>query len=209
MVEIRLPHQDHYEIARQRWAERFRERFDRQRLTRLGAVVGEEGAVTVPSLCWRLRARLDPVSVTVEPDGREAGIVWQILVLEYLAADPGRPPVRFVSFADFPQARSYLKAFEGRVTGRLTDGVGKDRGRFARAAQGCCGVPGSERPLSYLFHFFPSFELQVVRYEGDEEFPPACNVLFADNALDILSAESMIVAAERLVSALHGKGPCS
>jgi len=65
----------------------------------------------------------------------------------------------------------------------------------------------TSHPLTFLFAFFPHFELQVARHEADEEFPPLCNVCFPDNAPDLLSVESMTVAAEKLVSALEGGTP--
>ena len=101
-----------------------------------------------------------------------------------------------------------MRAFEGRVIARLSRTVGRDEAEFVRAAQRCLGTRGSGRPLSYLFRFFPILELQAVRHEGDEDLPPSCNVLFPDNAPHLLSSESMIVAAERFVSALQGRTPC-
>lgn len=202
-----LPYQDHYEVARDAGLERLKQRSDAGRLRRLGAHRREDGAIELASLCWRFAVRLDPFRMEVLPERREANIVWQILVLDYLCHEPAGAPERFLSFADFPQLRSYLKAFEGRVIQRLNQTVGKDKEEFVSAGQRCHGTGGAAEPLSYLFCFFPRFEIQVVRHEGGEEFPPSCNVLFPDNALDLLTAESIIVAAEKLVSSLRGKKP--
>jgi hypothetical protein len=141
------------------------------------------------------------------PGGEECSVVWQILALDYLKADVPRPPERFLSFADFVEVRTYLKVFEGRVTGRLARGVARDAQEFAQAAERCGGVKGGSPP-AYLFRFLPRLELQVTRYEGEEDLPPACNVLFPDNAMQVLSPECVIAAAELLVSALKGKRPC-
>jgi len=205
MVEIRLPHQDHYEVAREAFVRGLRERLSSGRLERLGAAMGAEGALELPALCWWFRIIPEPFSMVLLPAGEEVKIVWQILALDYLSAEPPGPPSRFLSLADFAQTRGYLSAFEGRVSARLARGVGRDREEFARAAQRCGGIPGGREPLSYMFRFFPRFELQVLRHEGDEDFEASCSVLFPDNSLHVLSAESMIVAAETLVSSLHGK----
>lgn len=206
-VRPNLPYQDHYELARDAAIERLRQRFDPDRLARLGAELRQEGAIELPTLCWRFAIGLEPFSMVLLPGDGQVSIVWQILALDYLGGEPAGGPARFLSFAEFPQVRSYLKAFEGRVTGRLSRGVGGQEETFVRAAERCLGARGSGSPLSYLFRLFPRFELQVVRHEGDGDFPPSCNVLFPDNALRVLSAESVIVAAERLVSSLEGKSP--
>ena len=207
MRSMELPKQDHYEIARNAALERLESCFDVERLSALGAEVGPDGSIELSSLCWRFSIKLDPFSMVLLPGREEVDIVWQILVLNYLGAGLPKAPVRFVSFAEFAGARGYLQAFEGRVLKRLSGRQGNNKGEFARAAERCGGARGSENPLSYVFKFFPKFEFEVVRYEGDEDFPPSCNVLFQDNALEVLTAESMIVAADQLVSSLCGKTP--
>ena len=207
MSRIQLPRQDHYEVALRTAVGRFTERLDSDRLRELGADILPAGGIELPSLCWRFGITLDPFSLRLLPAGESVNVVWQVLVLEYLSAGRPRPPARFMSFADFPQARGYLKAFEARVIQRISGGVGSEAGRFEPAAERCGGIRGASRPLTFLFAFFPRFELQVVRHEGDEEFPPLCNVFFPDNAPDLLSPESMAVAAERLIASLEGRTP--
>ena len=90
---------------------------------------------------------------------------------------------------------------------RLSRTVGRDEESFCRAAESWGGVRAEAKPRRYLFRFFPLFELHLLRYEGDEDFPPYCNVLFPDNMLALFSAEDAIVAAEQLVRCLEGKGP--
>ena len=206
-VRADLPYQDHYELARDAAIERLRARFDPDRLARLGAELRQDGAIELPALCWRFAIRLEPFSMVLLPSEGQVRIVWQILALDYLGGEPAGAPARFLSFAEFPQVRSYLRAFEGRVTGRLSRGVGGHEETFVRAAERCLGARGTASPLSYLLRLFPRFELQVMRHEGDEDFLPSCNVLLPDNAMSVLSAESVIVAAERLVSSLEGKSP--
>ena len=120
--------------------------------------------------------------MTVLPEGQELKLVWQILVLDYLSSECERPQAGFRSFADFPDVRGYLQVFDGRVVQRLARTVGKDKGQFASAAERCEGVRGTDSPLTYLFHLFPRFEIQVVRDEGDEDFPTSFNLLLPDNA---------------------------
>jgi len=134
-------------------------------------------------------------------------ISWQIIALNYLAAAKPQAPRRFVSFADFAEGRSYLSAFEGRVCRRLSNTAGRTAEGFARAARRLGAEPVGEDPMRCIFRVFPLFEIEVVRYEADEDFPASCNVLLPENTLKLFSLEDGIVAAEKLVSALEGKTP--
>ena len=201
------PRQSNYRIARDAGIRRLRERCEPRRLQHLGADVGAEGRIELPCLCWRFAVSLEPFSMTALPEGQELDLVWQILVLDYLSSECEHPQTRFQSFADFPDVRGYLPVFQGRVIQRLTWTVGRDKEQFAAAAERCGGVRGTDSPLSYLFHLFPRFEIQVLRDEGDEDFPTSFSLLLPDNATEMLSLEGMIVAAERLVASLQGKDP--
>jgi hypothetical protein len=207
---MQLPEQDHYEIARNTALERLKEGLDRPRLERLGVRLSEgESILSVPVLCWEVAVRLEPCAVTLKPDGQEVAIAWQILVLNYMGARNPEPPRGFLSFADFSEGRGYQSAYEGRVNQRLSHTAGRDRETFVTAADRLGGTLVEGEPDRCMFRFFPLLEFQVVRYEGDEDFPPSCNVLLPDNALDLFSMEDTIVAAERLVAALDGRTPAA
>jgi hypothetical protein len=230
-----LPKQDHYEVALGAALRRLRERLDADRLRLLRArVSGDCNTIVLPALCWEFEVRTEPLAISLLPQRCQVSIVWQILVLDYLGAEHPAPPVRFVSFADFPDGRGYQSAFEARVIRRLDRMLGRDPGALPRAAErlgavpvgrlahaessssASAGAPGSVRlpgegdgPVRCIFRFFPLLEFQVVRHPGDGDFPPSCNMLFSDNLLSIFTMEDGIVAAERLVSVIEGKTPAA
>jgi len=201
---------DHYEIARDKALSRLQDRFERGRIERLGAKVTGKRKVELPCLAWRFGFTLDPYSAVVLPSEDTLSMKWQILSLEYLAAPVPAAPGEFVSFAQFPETRTYKPTFDGRVLGRLSHGIGTEREKFVECAERCDGAMAEEdNPCTYLFKVFPRFELQVTHHKADEEFPAACNVLFPDNALEVLSPESIVVAAEMLTASLEGKQPAA
>ncbi len=204
------PSQDHYEIARDAAFARLRGRLDSARLEALGARWDDGAArITLPCLCWELHVDTEPFGMRVLPVDRPVRIAWQILALNYLSAEDPSPPGQFVAFADFAEGRGYESAFTGRVCRRLTHTAGRREGQFLEAAQRLGASPAGEDPVRCIFRFFPLFELQVLRYPADEDFPADCTVLLPDNALKLFSMEDAIVAAERLVAALEGKGPAA
>ncbi len=203
------PDKHPYLAARDKKLAQFAQERDLQRFEFLGAVSEGENVITLPMLRWQCRLQLEPFGITVSPPGSEMDITYQVLLLDYLTAGNPKRPERFVSFADFPLARGYLKPYQGRVIQRLTHTAGATEGTFNEAAEKAGGMHAGSNPSRFLFHFFPLFEIQATRYEADEDFPHACNILFSDNAPSILSVESLIVCAEKLVSVMQGKTPAA
>jgi len=201
---------NHYEIARDAALARLLERMDAGRLRQLGAeVIGGGATILLPVLCWTFRVRMGPFSMTLEPEGQQVHLPWQILTLDYLAAPEPRPPTGFVSFADLAEARVYESTFRKRVADRLSAGVGRTRESFARAAEQLGAFPAGHPTTHCVFRFFPLVEFEVVLHPGSEELAGTCNVLLSDNVVGIFSVEDAVVAAERLVSALEGRSPAA
>ncbi len=202
--------EDNYAIARDAALQKLRAGLEPARLEQLGAKVFQDGALIVlPALCWELHVRPEPYSMLVMPEELPVRIAWQILALNYLASPKPVAPRGFRSFADFAEARSYQPAYQGRVVERLSHTVGREAGPFLCAARRLGATPTGDDPVRCIFRFFPLLELEVVRYEADEDFPASCNVLLSDNAAALFSLEDAIVAAEMLVSALGGKTPAT
>jgi hypothetical protein len=203
-----LPVQDHYEVARARAVGRLRGRLTPEHLGVLGAARSADGrAVVVPCLCWEFAVSTEAWRVSLLPEGTRLSVLWEILTLDYLGAACPRPPRSFLSFADITEGRGYQDAFESRVLGRLSGGVGRDRDALVGAVERLGGVAGGGDPLYCMLRFFPLLEFQLVHHAGDGDLAASCNVLFPDNLLSLFSMEDGIVAAERLVSALGGKTP--
>ncbi len=196
-----------YRTARDRKLADLKKNPDPARFRALGAEVRDTNLLILPLLRWRCRLAIEPFSLCLLPEGREMEMTDQVLVLDYLTAANPTPPHRMISFADFPEARGYLDPYRGRVLQRLTHTAGVSEESFTAAALRAGGQSAGSRPARFMFRFFPLFELQVARYEADEDFPHSCNMLFSDNALSVLSVESVIVCAERLVSVMQGNMP--
>ncbi len=204
------PKQDHYEIARDAALEKLTADLDSARLEALGARVdAETGAIVLPALCWEIEVQPEPFEMCLLPEREPVSISWQIIALNYLAAPHPQVPHGFVSFADIPEGRSYLSAFDGRICRRLSQTAGRDGAAFEQAARRLGAEPIAGKTTRCIFRVFPLFELEVVRSEADEDFPASCNVLLSDNTLALFSLEDGIVAAERLVSVLEGKTPAA
>ena len=205
-----MPGIEHYRTARDRALEELKQDLNPWRFENLGAETSEEGRVIrLPVMEWKLELHLDPYRMSVLPIGGEAAVEWQVLALDYLSSMIPPPTKKFISFTDFSELRNYEKPFTGRVIRRLEGGVAREEESFREAAGLCGGEEQSSSPLMYDFPFFPLLSIRIVRHPGDEDLPASCNVLFPDNALRLLTAESVIVAAESLTRCLEGRSPAA
>ena len=104
------------------------------------------------------------------------------------------------TFREMPWGEMYIKPYTGRVLTRaaFTFGTRLDAFRAACVKMGAVPVPHGD--AGFLFDFLGSFQMQVLVWAGDEEFPPSAQVLYSDNFADGFSAEDRVVAGDILIS---------
>ena len=104
------------------------------------------------------------------------------------------------TFREMPWGEMYIKPYTGRVLTRaaFTFGTRLDAFRAACVKMGAVPVPHGD--AGFLFDFLGSFQMQVLVWAGDEEFPPSAQVLYSDNFADGFAAEDRVVAGDILIS---------
>ena len=63
-------------------------------------------------------------------------------------------------------------------------------------------VPLNHGDISYEFEFLDGYRLQMILWEGDEEFPPSSQILFSDNFPVAFQAEDMAVVGDISINML-------
>jgi len=135
-----------------------------------------------------------PGGEVVAEEGAPLKHAEALLVLHYLAQGDGAPMAdRWVAFRELPDALAYGHAFAGRVEPPLVSLFGADLDAFSRASEVLGGVPLSFGDASYAFNALPRVGLAVVLYLGDDEFPPAVNVLYDAAAGHYLPTEDLAI----------------
>ena len=104
----------------------------------------------------------------------------QLLLLYYFAtADGTALSGRWVSFADLPGGRMYASAFQGYSGDEIVKVFGEDLPAFRNA---CERVHGQAEPgvgdAAYTFQALPRVSARFVYWQGDEDFPSSCKILF-------------------------------
>ena len=137
----------------------------------------------------------------------DSGIVpslpTQTFLLRYLLE--GKAVVsqgNWLTFREMPWGELYIKPYTGRVLTRAAFTFGTRIAAF-RAACEKMGVAALRHgDAGFEFTFLNGYRMQIIVWEGDEEFPPNAQVLYSDNFADGFAAEDRVVAGDILISTI-------
>lgn len=166
----------------------------------------EDGVFRVPFLGTPYQVTWPAGEVfKVAPDGERtlASITTSIVILHYLVHADGTPVQGdWIAFRELPDGMTYFAAFQKRGPLALLRAFGHDVAGFHHAAQDLGGDPLSFGEASYCFWAFPRLPLAVVLHEGDDEFPPALNLLYDRAAGHYLPTEDLAAVGGMLTGRL-------
>ncbi|MBR5528994.1 MAG: DUF3786 domain-containing protein, partial [Oscillospiraceae bacterium] len=60
----------------------------------------------------------------------------------------------------------------------------------------------SHGDAGYQFDFIGGYSIQILVWEGDDEFPPNAQVIYSDNFAEGFAAEDRVVAGDILISTI-------
>ena len=106
------------------------------------------------------------------------------------------------TFREMPWGELYIKPYTGRVLTRaaFTFGTRLDAFRAAAEKMGAVSVPHGD--AGYLFELVGGYQLQILAWAGDEEFPPNAQILYSDNFAEGFAPEDRVVAGDILISTI-------
>jgi hypothetical protein len=140
---------------------------------------------------------------TVEGEG-EVPIQEQVLILHYLLAPGETVSGNWMAYREIPGASFYFSAFVKRAVDPLKKVFGGDVSILERAAEKLGGRAIDAGDAGFEFDVFPRVPIQLILWEGDEEFPPEANILFDEIVGGQLSPEDIAWLAGMLVYRLMG-----
>ena len=106
------------------------------------------------------------------------------------------------TFREMPWGEMYITPYTGRVLTRAAFTFG-----FRTAAmKAACEKMGAEAvkhgDAGYRFNLIGGYQMQILIWEGDDEFPPSAQVLYSDNFAEGFAAEDRVVAGDILISTI-------
>ncbi len=108
------------------------------------------------------------------------------------------------TFREMPWGELYIKPYTGRVLTRAAYSFGTRIAAFKAAAEKMGGIPVPHGDAGFQFQLISGYHVQILAWEGDEEFPPNAQVLYSDNFAEGFAAEDRVVAGDILISAIKG-----
>jgi len=108
------------------------------------------------------------------------------------------------TFREMPWGEMYIKPYTGRVLTRAAFTFGTRVEKFRAACEKMGATKLQHGDASYQFDFIGGYAMQIMVWEGDEEFPPNAQVLYSDNFETGFAAEDRVVAGDILISAIKG-----
>lgn len=113
----------------------------------------------------------------------------QVLILHYLQGARPFLHKKWVAYREIPGAGFYFGAFVKRAVDPLKKVFGQNVTALQKAATRLNGTPIETGSAGFQFNVMPFAPVQLIIWEGDEEFPPEANILFDKSVGDYLSPE--------------------
>ena len=108
----------------------------------------------------------------------------------------------WLTFREMPWGELYIKPYTGRVLTRAAFTLGTRVDAFRKAAEAMGAEPVKHGDAGYRFRLIGEYEMQILVWAGDEEFPPNAQVLYTDNFAEGFAAEDRVVAGDILISTI-------
>ena len=106
------------------------------------------------------------------------------------------------TFREMPWGEMYIKPYTGRVLTRAAFTFGTRVAAFKAAAEKMGAEAVNHGDAGYRFDLIGDYQMQILVWEGDEEFPPNAQILYSDNFADGFAAEDRVVAGDILISTI-------
>ena len=108
------------------------------------------------------------------------------------------------TFREMPWGEMYIKPYTGRVLTRAAFTFGTRVAAFKAAAEKMGAEPVKHGDAGYRFDLVGGYQMQILVWEGDDEFPPNAQVLYSDNFAEGFAAEDRVVAGDILITMIKG-----
>ena len=106
------------------------------------------------------------------------------------------------TFRERPWGEMYIKPYTGRVLTRAAFTFGTRINAFRAACEKMGAVKLNHGDAGYQIELVSGYAMQLLVWEGDEEFPPNAQVLYSDNFADGFAPEDRVVAGDILISTI-------
>ena len=142
-------------------------------------------------------------AIRATDDGPVPPLPTQTFLLRYLLESKQLPwNGTWKTFREMPWGEMYVKPYTGRVLTRAAFTFSFKLAAFSAACEKMGAVKLSHGDAGYQFELLPGYHLQILIWQGDDEFPPNAQVIYSDNFAEGFAAEDRVVAGDILISTI-------
>lgn len=181
----------------------FREMRPREALARLPEQDWDGREFTLTLLGRRFAIAHPDYAIRPLDGGPVPGLPTQTFLLRYLLESKTVPwRGQWKTFREMPWGEMYIRPYTGRVLNRAAFTFGTRLADFRAACEKMGALPLPQGDAGYQFDWIGPYQMRLLLWEGDEEFPPSAQVLYSDNFAEGFAAEDRVVAGDILISAI-------
>ena len=170
---------------------------------RLKAVKWEDGEFTLTLLGREFAIAHPDYAIRALDGGMLPPLPVQTFLLRYLLESKDVSwGGQWKTFREMPWGEMYIKPYTGRVLTRAAFTFGTRVAAFKAAAEKMGAEAVNHGDAGYRFDLIGGYQMQILVWEGDEEFPPNAQILYSDNFADGFAAEDRVVAGDILISTI-------
>ena len=193
------------EVPFAHYEERFRDLNPIEVCQRLADVQWNGSEFTVKLLGREFRIAHPDYAITAKDGGKLPPLPTQTFLLRYLLESRDvRWSGAWKTFREMPWGEMYIKPYTGRVLTRAAFTFGTRVAAFQAACEKMGAQTVKHGDAGYCFNLIGDYQIQILVWEGDEEFPPNAQVLYSDNFAEGFAAEDRVVAGDILISTIKG-----
>ena len=189
------------EVPFAHYEEKFRELSPAAVAERLSAVQWDGNAFAVKLLGREFAISHPEYAIIAKDGGPVPPLPTQTFLLRYLLEGKDTPwSGQWKTFREMPWGELYIKPYTGRVLTRAAFTFGTRLDAFRAAAEKLGAAAVNHGDAGYQFELVPGYQMQILAWAGDEEFPPKAQILYSDNFADGFAPEDRVVAGDILIS---------
>ena len=189
------------EVPFAHYEEQFHALDPQEAVSRLSGVKWDGREFTVKLLGREFAISYPDYAIRALDEGKLPPLPTQTFLLRYLLESKDTFWAgEWKTFREMPWGEMYIKPYTGRVLTRAAFTFGTRIAAFRAAAEKMGALPLKHGDAGFQFDLIGGYQMQILVWEGDEEFPPNAQVLYSDNFAAGFAAEDRVVAGDILIS---------
>ena len=170
---------------------------------RLKAVEWDGKEFTLTLLGRRFAISHPDYAIRALDDGKLPPLPVQTFLLRYLLESKDVSWAgQWKTFREMPWGEMYIKPYTGRVLTRAAYTFSFKLDAFRAAAEKMGAEAVKHGDAGYRFDLIGDYQIQILIWQGDDEFPPNAQILYSDNFAEGFAAEDRVVAGDILISTI-------